>query len=95
MCEVATEVNVNLAGVRVLEQARDVEQRRFAGAGRRNQCHRLAAPDRQLGTFENFEGVVALTKPPHDRVQENDRIFLAARRRRRRLSASCRLIHRS
>ena len=34
-------VDVDLAGIRVLEQAGDVQQRRLAGAGRRDQRHRL------------------------------------------------------
>ena len=48
-CAVARAVDIDLAAVRLLEQAGDMQQRRLAGAGRRDQRDRLARPDRELG----------------------------------------------
>ena len=54
----------------MFEQAGDVQQRRFAGAGRRDQRHRLPAPDRKLGALQNIERRIALPELPADAVQE-------------------------
>ena len=44
----------NLAGVRLFEQACDVEQRRLAGARGRNQRHRLARPNRDVDAAAEY-----------------------------------------
>ena len=66
-------VDVDLARIRLLEQAGDVQQRRFAGARRRHQRHRLPGPDRKLGALEDVERDVALVVVPVDAMQEQDR----------------------
>ncbi len=48
-------VDIDFAGIGMLEQAGDVQQRRFSRSRRRDQSHRLAGPDRKLGAFENVE----------------------------------------
>ena len=63
-CEVATAIDKDFAGIGMLEQAGDVQQRRFAGAGRPHQRHRLAGPDRELDALENVERGVALPETP-------------------------------
>ena len=60
----------------MFEQARDVQKRRFAGARRRHQRHRLPGPHRKLGALENIERRVSLMELPADAVQEDERIFL-------------------
>ena len=57
-------IDIDLAGIGMLEQAGDMQQRRFAGARRRDQRHRLAGPDRELGALENVERGVALPEMP-------------------------------
>ena len=69
-------VDIDFAGVGMFEQAGNMQQRRFAGAGRRDQRHRLAGPYRKLGALENVERRVALTELPADAVQEDERIAL-------------------
>ncbi len=56
----------NLAGVRLFEQACDVEQRRLAGARGRNQRHCLARPNRDVDAAENIEPSIALAVVPLD-----------------------------
>ena len=46
---------IDLAAVGLLEQARDVQQRRLAGAGRRDQRDDLARPDREIGAAQDLE----------------------------------------
>ena len=70
-------IDVDFAGVGVLEQPGDVQERRFAGAGGRDQRHRLAGPHRELGALENVERGVALAKTPADAVQEDDRMIVS------------------
>ena len=45
--EVATPSMIDFAAVGLLKQSRDVQQRRFSGAGWRDQRHRLARPNAQ------------------------------------------------
>src|SRR5258706_8819524 len=71
-------VDIDFAAIRMLEQARDVQERRLAGAGRRHQRNRLARPDGELGAFEDVERDVALAIVPVDLVQKEDRWFFAA-----------------
>ncbi len=52
--------DINLALVGCFQQARDMQQGRFARAGRRHQRHRLPGPQRQLGAVENREHRFAL-----------------------------------
>ena len=68
-------VDIDFAAVGVFEQAGDVQQRRFAGARRSDQRHRLAGPDRKLGALENVERGIALAKAPGDLMQEQDRLL--------------------
>ena len=69
-------VDIDLAAVGMFEQAGDVQQRRLAGAGRRDQRDRLARPHRKLGAFEDFQRRVALVVAPLDRVQEDRRLLV-------------------
>ena len=81
-------VDIDVAVVGMLQQAGDMQQRRFAGAGRRHQRHRLPGPDRQFGAVEDMQRGVALPVVALDVVQEQDRNFLglssSPRRSRRR-----------
>jgi hypothetical protein len=63
-------IDIDFAGVGLLEQTSDVQKRRLAGAGRRHQRNGLAGPDGELGTSEDFECDVALAIMPIDPVQE-------------------------
>ena len=45
--------DIDLAVVGAFEQAGDMQQRRFAGARRRHQRHRLPRPQRELGAVED------------------------------------------
>src|SRR5262249_24066929 len=72
-------IDVDFAAIGMLEQARDVQERRLAGAGGRYQRHGLARPNGELGAFEDLERDVALAIVPVDLVQEEDRrLFIAA-----------------
>src|SRR5262249_59721490 len=73
-------IDVDFAAIGMLEQARDVQERRLAGAGGRYQRHGLAGPNGELGTFEDVERDVALAIVPVDLVQEQDRRFFVAAR---------------
>ena len=75
-------VDIDVAMVGMLEQAGDVQQRRFAGARRRHQRHRLPGPDRQFRAVEDVQRVVALPVGALDRVQEQDRDVLVLLLRR-------------
>ena len=75
-------IDVDFAGVGVLEQPGDVQEGRFPGAGWRDQRHRLPRPHRKLGALENVERGVALAKPPADAVQEDDRMIVSGGARR-------------
>ncbi len=57
----------------MFEQAGNVQQRRLAGARRRDQRDRLAGPDRKLGALEDFERRGALAVGASDAVQKQDR----------------------
>jgi hypothetical protein len=52
-----------------------VQQRRLAGARRRHQRHRLAGPNREVATFQDFQDRVALMVAPLDLMQKDDRCF--------------------
>src|SRR5258707_4686087 len=71
-------VDIDFAAIRMLKQARDVQERRLAGTGRRHQRNGLARPDGELGAFEDVERDVALAIVPVDLVQKEDRWFFAA-----------------
>src|SRR6185369_2501951 len=62
----------------MLEQPRDMQQRRLTGARGRDQRHGLPGPHRELGTFEDFERRGALMVAPLDRMQENRRLLVLA-----------------
>jgi hypothetical protein len=65
--------DVDLTAVRVLEQAGDLEQGRFAGAGRPDQRHHLARREGQSGAAQYLEPGVALAEPPLDAIQAQAR----------------------
>src|SRR5512143_3664896 len=60
----------------MLEQASDMQQRRFAGARGRYQRHRLPTPQGEFDAIEHVDCLVALAVMPLDIVQEQDRDFL-------------------
>ncbi len=66
-------VDIDLAGIRRLEQPRNVQQRRLAGARRRHQRDRLARPQRELGAVEDRQRHLALQILPLYLVEINDR----------------------
>src|SRR5215510_801442 len=72
-------VDIDLAGIRVLEQPGDMQERGFAGPGRRHQGNRLPRPDRELRPFEDFQHHVALAVMPIDPMQKEDGRILRAR----------------
>ena len=85
-------VDIDLADVRMLKQAGNVQERRLASARRRHQRHRLARPERKLGVLEHFEGRGALAVSARDTVQKQDRCVLSrgqriGRRRDRRMKS--------
>src|ERR1700677_5049525 len=86
-------IDIDLAGVRVFEQAGDMQQRRFAGARRRHQRHRLAGPDAELGAFENIERRIALAELPAYAMQEDERLVLVLRLRRGGLAYRGGVVH--
>ena len=73
-------IDIDLAVVGVLEQAGDVQKRRFAGPGRRHQCHRLPRPDRQLHPVEHMQIGIALPVVALDIVEGDDRLFFVGLR---------------
>src|SRR4051812_1457909 len=75
-------VDIDLAVFGMLQQAGDMQQRRFAGAGRRDQRNRLAGPDRKLRTTQNVERGRPLRVATLDRVQEDRGLLLAGSRAR-------------
>src|ERR1700758_4003115 len=70
-------VDVDLAGVRMFEQAGDVQQRRLASSRRPDQSHRLTGPDRQFGPVEDLEHRFSLPVPSLDGMDEQGRILLS------------------
>src|ERR1700735_1783530 len=75
-------IDIDLAGVRMFEQAGDVEQRRLAGARRRHQRHRLPRPDGELGVLQDIKPRVSLAEVTADAVQEEYGLFLFIPERR-------------
>ena len=75
-------VDIDFAGVGMFEQARNVQKRRFAGAGRSDQRHRLAGPYRELGAAQHVERRIALAELPADAVQEDERLLVIVGYRR-------------
>ena len=88
-------IDIDLAGIGMFEQAGDVQQRRFAGARRRHQRHRLAGPHRKLGAVENIERRVALAELPADAVQKEERLLFVVGCRRRGLGYRGGVVHRA
>ncbi len=72
-------VDIDFAGARMFEETGNVEQRRFAGARRRNQRHRLSRPYRKLGVLENIKPLVSLAEMTAHAMQEEKRLFLVVR----------------
>src|SRR5262249_49713010 len=71
-------IHVYVAAVGMLEEARNMQERRLACSGRRHQSDRLPGPNRKLGAFENFKGDVALPIMPIHCMQIQDRRLLSA-----------------
>ena len=88
-------VDIDLAGVGMFEQTRDVQKRRFAGAGRPDQRHRLAGPYRKLGAAQDVERRIALAELPADAVQEDERLLVIVGYRRGGLGYRGGVIHRA
>src|SRR5207253_1759599 len=65
--------DIDLAVVGALEQARNVQQRRFARPRRRYQRHRLPRPQRKLGAVEDRQRRLALRVLAFYLVEINDR----------------------
>ncbi len=61
--------DIDLARVLVLQQAGDVQQRRLAGAGRRDEGDRLPLPDHEIGAAQDVERVLALRVAALDALQ--------------------------
>src|SRR5690606_36117604 len=55
--------------VRPLQQARCVQQGRFAGTGGRHKCHDLAAPEREISAVQDGKLARALHVMALDRLQ--------------------------
>ena len=66
-------VQNDVAGVGPLEQPGQVQQRRFAGAGRRHQRHHLGAAEREIGAVQDGQLLLTLDVVPLDALQLNDR----------------------
>ena len=56
----------NLAAIRLLQQTRDVKQRRLAGAGWPHQGYRLTRPDSDIRATKDVEPGTALAIVPLD-----------------------------
>ena len=65
--------DIDLAVVGALQQARDMQQRRLAGARRRHQRHRLPRPQRKLGAVEDGQRRLALRVLAFYLVEIDDR----------------------
>ena len=78
--------DVDLAGIRPLEQAGDVEKRRFAGARRRHQRHRLSRPQREFGAVEDGQRRFALRVLAFYLVEIDDRYIFRPLLRHRSLT---------
>ena len=69
-------VDIDFAAVGMFEQTRDMQKRRLAGAGWRDERDRLPKPRGEFGAFEDFERGVALRIAPIDRLQKQNRMLL-------------------
>ncbi len=89
-------VNINLAGIGMLKQARDMQKRRFSRSRRSDQRHRLSSPYRKLGALEDVKRQIALMKLPANTVQEDERMlfFFFFGRRRGRFGYRGFIVHR-
>src|SRR6516162_1356357 len=65
--------DIDLAVIGALKQSRDMQQRRFAGTGGRDQRHRLPGPQRKLGAVEDGQRLIALHVLALYLVEINDR----------------------
>ncbi len=52
--------DIDLAGIGLFEEAGDVQERRLAGAGRRDEGDDLARPDGEIGAAQDLETALAL-----------------------------------
>src|SRR5207245_10498081 len=68
--------DIDFALVGALEQAGDMQQRRFARAGRRHQRNRLPRPQRQLDAVEDDERRLALHVLAFYLVEIDDRYIV-------------------
>ncbi len=66
-------VEDHVAGVRPLQQAGQMQQRRLAGAGRRDQRHHLGAAQREVGAVQDRQLLLTLDIVPFDALQFDDR----------------------
>lgn len=66
----------DLAGIRLLEQAGDVQQRRLAGAAGRHERDDLARPEREIGLAQHFERRIGLRIEALDLRKEERRRLL-------------------
>src|SRR5579884_9538 len=87
-------IDIDFTGIGMLEQAGDLQQRRFAGSRRRHQSDRLPTPDCQFGALENIERGVALMKLPTDAVEEDQRIMVPVDSGRRSFFEGGGVVHR-
>ena len=69
-------VDIDLAGVGMFEQARDVQQRRLAGARWRDQRDRSRRATPQARAVQDLQGRGTLRVAPLDRVQEDRRLLV-------------------
>ena len=76
-------VDKDFAGVGMLEQAGNLQKRRFARTRRRDQRHRLTWPDRKFGAPEHVKRGIALMEFAADAMQKDERMRLIAARGRR------------
>src|SRR5689334_13010436 len=86
-------IEVNFPGVGVFEQSGNMQERRFAGAGWRDERDRLAGPDREFGAFKDVEGRIALMELPAYAVQKDERVFFFLGCRAHRLAYGGFIVH--
>ena len=65
----------DLAAIGLLQQARDMQQGRFAGAARRDQRDEFARPEREIGLAQDFERRIGLGIEALDLREEERRRF--------------------
>ena len=80
-------VDEDLAAVRLLEQAGDMEEGRLAGAGRRHERNHLAREDRELGVAQDLEETRPLAVAARDLRQIKRRCRRPVHRRVSRSAA--------